>query len=225
MIHRSMIKASVSEPLDESDIEKLLDYFESEENSLAQIEDEGGKISFGIMESVCHAVNDLLLTEDEDYIDLDDLNQRLREFDVHEKEKARKRKERVASGNVTPRKKWNSPLKSRSIELIYRYLPTIGIELPIGSQDHVIEIMRFLDTSDPNDDCKRFGPRAGVRTFHDIALAHDEIENIVKTGEMDLDELNSRLYTIRERSSKIRPTVSDHGLRWYSQFLRDTICL
>ncbi len=79
----SLIKAYLPEigvqiPLrDEEDVEKICDYFEDMEVSLANALGYGDKIDCGLLGAAANAFDDLAIIEDDDYHDIDDLNRRL----------------------------------------------------------------------------------------------------------------------------------------------------
>jgi hypothetical protein len=62
---------------DEEDVEKICDYFEDMEVSLANALGYGDEIDRGLLGAAANAFDDLAIIEDDDYHDIDDLNRRL----------------------------------------------------------------------------------------------------------------------------------------------------
>ena len=79
----SLIKAYLPEigvqiPLrDEEDVERICDYFEDMEVSLANALGDGDKIDRDLLDAAANAFDDLAIIEDDDCHDIDDLNRRL----------------------------------------------------------------------------------------------------------------------------------------------------
>ena len=79
----SLIKAYLPEigvqvPLrDEEDVERICDYFEDMEVSLANALGDGDKIDRDLLDAAANAFDDLAIIEDDDSHDIDVLNRRL----------------------------------------------------------------------------------------------------------------------------------------------------
>ena len=78
MIKRYLPDIGVQLPLrDEGDVEKISDFFEEIEISLSNALGCGEKIDCQLLNSASRAFDDLAIIEDDDYHDIDELNQRL----------------------------------------------------------------------------------------------------------------------------------------------------
>jgi hypothetical protein len=68
----------VSIPLSESDLEEASDFFCRMEIDLAQEKECGREYNQNLLDAVCRAYDDFTPIEDEDFVDMDALNDRLR---------------------------------------------------------------------------------------------------------------------------------------------------
>lgn len=67
-------------PLDENDMEVLLEHIELLESSLSDRKDSGESIDEKLLIDVSNCVDEIAIYEDDEYIDMNKLNERLNQF-------------------------------------------------------------------------------------------------------------------------------------------------
>ena len=78
LLKKYLPEIGLSIPLSESDLDEASDFFDAMEFSLAVDKNEGREYDQDLLDAVCRAYDDFTPIEDDDFIDMDALNAKLR---------------------------------------------------------------------------------------------------------------------------------------------------